>query len=283
MTDKSTDSTPGRTARRKFLALSGTALAPVALSSNASAADADSCEQQSSQFTDQWTQGLVKRIRPGTKYESGVYVQGDGSGPTAVIVAGQHGFERAAQDVAMSLTRVTPTEGTVVVIPHADPTAIESYTYSGDAGNLNRDWPSGQRPTSATARAIWDEVLRYDPDVAFDLHTSRGVYADDNGLPDGVGQAVFPTPAGEETASRVIDALNEHYIEPSDYTEGYRYTKGNLQTGANPLLSHKFGGDLGIPAWLIEATRYGTSLQDRIEWITAAVTGCLSLHGIEYR
>ncbi|WP_306056002.1 M14 family metallopeptidase [Natronococcus wangiae] len=228
-----------------------------------------------------WTPTPDEKILPGTKFETGVYVrEAERDGPTAVVVAGQHGFERSAQDAAMRLVSLTPEKGKLVVVPHADMTAINAHSYSGDLGNLNRDWPTGDEPQSELAREIWGVIEDHDPDLAFDLHDSKGIYGSD--LADGVGQAIFPTPKGVDAANDVIDGLNDHYIGPSEYSDEYLFTRGNQQTGRNPLLSHKFCGDLDIPGWLIETTRHETSLTDRITWCFAAAAGCLAHHGIEF-
>jgi hypothetical protein len=201
-------------------------------------------------------------------------------GPTAVIVGGQHGDEPSGRDAANRFTQMMPQQGKLVVIPHADETAIRDGTRSGDGGDLNRQWPTGEAPLSPIARDIWEEIISHNPDVAFDLHSSRGIYQ--SSLVDGVGQAIFPTEAGIQCADTVIAGLNEFYIGPSDYSTEYSFKRGNTQTGENPLLSHKFGGDLGIPAYLIETTRYAVPLVDRTNWHIAAVTGCLAYHGMTF-
>lgn len=276
-----------QTDRRGYIrTAAGAAIATMAFATGAAAGEGDDRNDPGCAFTgfdSPWGLDPDRKLLPGTKFETGVYERGsDENGPTAVVVAGQHGIELSAQHAALQLTNVAPRVGKLVLVPLANVPAIEQHRYSTEDGNLNRDFPSGREPTSKLARAIWDEITSHDPDVAFDLHSSAGVYADDNDLRDGVGQAVFPTPAGADTADRVIDALNEQYVYPSEYVDGYEFTRGNLQTGYNPLLSHKYGGDLDIPAWLIETTRYETTLPDRIAWHVAAVVGCLQLHGFKF-
>ncbi|TYL39343.1 hypothetical protein CV102_08710 [Natronococcus pandeyae] len=248
---------------------------------NQSVAADESCPARSPIPDGVWTPTPDETILPDTKFETGVYVrEAKRDGPTAVVVAGQHGFERSAQDAAMRLVSLTPKQGKLVVIPHADVTAIHGHSYSGDLGNLNRHWPTGEEPKSELARELWSVIEECDPDVAFDLHDSKGIYGSD--LADGVGQAIFPTPEGVDAASEVIDGLNDHYIGPSEYSDEYLFTQGNEQSGSNPLLSHTFGGDLEIPGWLIETTRYETSLTDRVTWCFAATVGCLAYHGLEF-
>lgn len=257
--------------RRRYLqTASGAALATIAFTGNASAAEDGG-------FSSKWARRPDEKILEGTKHETGVYINGNG-GPTAVIVAGQHGDEMSSQFAAMQLTKLAPSNGKLVIIPIAHQDATYKHQRQTDIGNLNRHWPSGAEPTSELARAIWNVITDHDPDVAFDLHTSIGLYGDYEDHCDGVGQALFPTRQGEATANTVIDALNEQYINPSNYPKEYRFLKGNLQTGQNPLLSHKYGGDLNIPAWLFETTDCNTALVDQIAWQTAMVTGCLKQH-----
>lgn len=230
-------------------------------------------------FDSKWAMNPDAKIMPGTRFETGVYINGRTDGPTAVIVAGQHGDEISAQYAALLLTRVVPQVGKLVVIPLANAPAIRQGVRATEYGNLNRDWPSGRKPTSELARAIWDVVTAHDPDVAFDLHSSKGLYAEYEGFCQGVGQAIFPTRQGEPTADQVIDVLNRNYIESRGYSNKYEFLKGNLQVGISPLLSHKYGADLNVPAWLIETTECKTTLSDQITWHLRAVTGCLRRHG----
>lgn len=229
-----------------------------------------------------WSLPPDEKIMPGTRFETGVYISGSG-GPTAIIVAGQHGDEVTAQYAALLLTRVVPQVGTLVIIPLANAPAIRQNVRATEYGNLNRDWPSGREPTSELARAIWDVITSHDPDMAFDLHSSKGLYAEYEGFCQGVGQAIFPTRQGEPTADQIIGVLNQNHIESMGYSSKFEFLKGNLQVGINPLLSQKYGADLNVPAWLIETTECKTTLSDQITWHHLAVMGCLRRHGFEIR
>lgn len=138
-----------------------------------------------------------------------------------------------------------------------------------DKVNLNRSWPSGTECTHPVSKAIWSDLLSHNPDVVFDLHSSKGIYSDaEDGIPSAVGQAVFPTPVCRGTAESVTAAFNEDVMAATEYPAYYDFDLGNNQTGANPLLSHKVGGDLDIPGFLIESTRAGTSVEERAEWVS---------------
>jgi len=84
------------------------------------------------------------------------------------------------------------------VVPRADQTAIEAGVYSGDEGSLNDHWRVGREPTAEIARVIWDRFESYQPDIAFDLHSSQGIY--ESGVDDGFGQALYPHPVARGTS-----------------------------------------------------------------------------------
>ncbi|WP_247001360.1 succinylglutamate desuccinylase/aspartoacylase domain-containing protein [Halosolutus gelatinilyticus] len=216
-----------------------------------------------------------------TRYETGVYVVGDAdwSEPTGVVVAGQHGIEPAGWLTAMQLIGLTPETGQLVVIPFANPPAIERGVYQTSDGNMNRHFPPGDAPTTDAAAAIWRELRRHDPDVVLDLHSSGGIYR--SGVDDGVGQAVFPTAAGRSTAVRAVDWINDELVGPSAYDDAYGFAIGNTQDDDDrPLLTHKVGHDLDVPGYLVEVTRKETVLSDRLTWQTATAIKLLDEHGI---
>lgn len=274
--------------RRTFLqTTAGATLVALGVGKSAATGDAPGTrfygvELDRTPFDSKWTKHPDATIMPGTRFETGVYINDSGrDGPTAVVVAGQHGDEVSAQYAALLLTRVVPQVGKLVLIPFANAPAVRQGVRATEYGNLNRDWPSGENPTSELARAIWDVITAHDPDVAFDLHSSKGLFAEYEGFCQGVGQAVFPTRQGEPTADRVIDVLNRNHIRSLGYSNKFEFLKGNLQVGVSPLLSHKYGADLNVPAWLIETTECQTTLSDQITWHLIAVTGCLRRHGFE--
>jgi hypothetical protein len=61
-----------------------------------------------------------------------------------------------------------------------------------------------------------------------------------------------------------------------------KFTVGNNQTEQNNRLSHKVGGDLdGAEVFLVEPTRKGTDLDERIEWTRRIVELVLEDLGIK--
>ncbi|WP_255169751.1 hypothetical protein [Natrononativus amylolyticus] len=245
---------------------------PIHMGSSADGSSSGSDDSGPQLSRSEWT------IMDGTRYETPVYEIDSGEpGPTGFVVGGQHGIEPAGWEAAHNLRDMTPKSGKLVVIPEADRTAIRANTYSGDGGNLNRQWPSGSRPSSPLARAIWNEIEAQDPDVILDLHSSQGIYG---GSPSGVGQAIFPTPNARSGANEVIDELNERHVRPAGYSGDHLFSRGNDQTGANPLLSHKIGGDTDALGFLFETTRSGVPLETRIDWTTVASVKMLRRGGL---
>ncbi|WP_254662857.1 succinylglutamate desuccinylase/aspartoacylase family protein, partial [Haladaptatus sp. W1] len=176
-------------------------------------------------------------IRDETPDETEVYVTDTGiSGPTAVVVGGIQGNEPAGYEAAEDIKTWSIDQGTLVTIPRANPVAIRRDTYYNDRGNLNRKFPPGETPTTPLARAIWDVLTSYDPDVVINLHSSRGIYREDVG-PDGVGQAIYPTTVSgaARDAIRTKEYMNRYHLDDS-LSDHYRFKRGNLIDGDRPLL-----------------------------------------------
>lgn len=212
-------------------------------------------------------------------YGTTVYTQNaQTTGANVVIIGGQHGIEPAGWETAERLVNMTPDSGYIKYIPRADPTAINSGTYSGDGGNMNRQWGTGGEPETEQVANLWNEITTHEPDLVIDLHSSNGIYSEDTG----VGQCVFPTPGAVDAADSVISQINSKYFGDSYWEEKYDFTRGNDQTGANDKLSHKVGGDLsGTECLLIETTREGTTLDERNKWTLDAVRFALNEYGIQ--
>lgn len=221
-------------------------------------------------------------LLPGTRYETEVYIKdAPAPGPTAIVVGGIHGDERSGYYAAEAVTRWQFDAGRVVILPRANRPAIEDGTREGVGGDLNRQFPPNEEPTTKLARAIWnDVVLRNDADLLIDLHRSIGIYKFHQSF---VGQAIYPTDIGEAPSNAVdtVAFLNEEYVPW--YMPYHDFKRGNIMYGSNPLLAHKVGGDLGQQAYIVETTLFLTDLDTRVEWTKAATEKLLSLHGIERR
>jgi hypothetical protein len=212
-----------------------------------------------------------------TEYATPVHVIDSGyPGPTAVVVGGIHGDERAGYGTAEHVARTQPLGGKLVVIPRANRPAIEIGARYTDDGDLNRQFPTGEEPTTVLARAIWDELAAHDPDVVVDLHTARNVYK----YTSSVGQAIFPTVAGTAAAVDACDLVSEQYIAHSGLPSYYDFDCGNNLDGSRPLLVHKVYGDLGLPGYIVETARHDTRYADRLAWEFAAARDVLASNGL---
>lgn len=218
-------------------------------------------------------------ILPGTEHETEVYVlEGSAEGPTALIVGGMHGDERSGYLAAERLLEGTVEAGRLVVLPRANRVAIERDTRKGEGGDLNRQFPPEEEPTTELARAIWGLVQRERPDVAANLHSARGIYGTHA---SGVGQVLFPTEAGDarSIAGAVVETLNREVVPW--YMPFHDFERGNALSGAAPLFAHKVGGDLGRPAYIVEVTEFLLDARTGARWTERATRGLLARHGLE--
>ncbi|WP_266074719.1 M99 family carboxypeptidase catalytic domain-containing protein [Haladaptatus caseinilyticus] len=221
-------------------------------------------------------------IRSGTEEETEVYVTDTGKpGPTAVVVGGLHGNEPSGYLAADDVATWSIDKGKLVVIPRANPVAIERGTYSNDNGNLNRKFTPGKEPRTALARSIWSAIERYNPKTVLSLHSSNGIYREAEG-PDGDGQAIYPTlsSGADVDATMAAEYMNRYHLDNS-FPEYYEFKQGNSLDGDSPLLIHKVGADLYIPGYIVETTRYGTSLDTRVNWTLNIVRHLLRRNGID--
>lgn len=255
-------------------ALGGTALAPFGRSSGGGdrSIDPDADRPDRERYS----------IMTGTERETDVYViDGRRDGPTALVVGGMHGDEEcgflAAEDVATWRFDA----GTVVVLPRANRLAIErARRTAADGVDLNRQFPTGEEPTTALAREIWGVVERHDPDVALDLHRSKGIYRVHAGF---VGQTVFPTDAGGAPgrAADAVESVNGSVVPW--YLPLHAYRRGGSLTGRAPMLIHKVAGDLNRAGYLVETTDFMLARRTRVRWQRAVAERLLADHGLARR
>lgn len=211
-------------------------------------------------------------ILEGTDRETTVYVtSADAEGPTVVVTGGVHGNEVAGYVAAGGIADWTIDAGTLVVIPETNAVAIERGTRTDDDGvDLNRQFPEGTAPRTELARAVWNVVSEYDPDVVVDLHESTGIYAGDP--VDGVGQAIF-TSSDDDAVAAAMDAtdyVNANYVDdPAHAFQTGPFSSPN----SNPqgLLVHKSARDLDAEAFLVETLSTDIDLDTRVQWHSAIV------------
>lgn len=210
-------------------------------------------------------------IMEGTEYETDVHVLDAGSGPTGMVLGGVHGNEVGGIEAARLVSDYGLSAGRLVVIPEANAPAVEAREREGPDGNLNRQFPVGEEPTTEIARALWDELERHDPDCLIDMHTSRGVYRLHSGS---VGQTIFParTDGSVEDAEVAAEYANGYLKERLDGDlEGYEFVVIDLEgqddiaqsDEADTMLVHKAGADLGTVGWITEVTYRGLDVDEQ--------------------
>lgn len=215
-------------------------------------------------------------IREGTAEETTVYVTtADADGPTVVVVGGVHGNEVAGYTAAGAIADWEIGAGTLVTVPEANAVAIERGTRTDDDGvDLNRQFPEGNEPGTALARALWNVIAEYDPDVVIDLHESTGVYANDP--VDGVGQAIFHSEGDAAAAANdAVQYVTRNYVDdPSLAFQTGPFT--GPDTDPTGLLVHKAARDLGADAFLAETLSTDVPLETRVQWHSAIVERLLT-------
>lgn len=225
--------------------------------------------------------GFTYPIQPATPHETTVHVvEAAEPGPTAVVVGGIHGDERAGVRAGRAIADWRLKRGTLVVIPEADADAIERGTRHGAVGHLNRQFPTGRDPMSDLATDLWGVVLDREPDLVIDMHSSRGIWGADTAF-DGYGQAIFTAPveATRAPAARTTATLNDRFLDSRPAS--HEFTVGGTIDGSQPMLAHKVVGDLRRPAYITEVTEDDTDLATRTEWTKSAVSLLLREYGLE--
>lgn len=212
-------------------------------------------------------------IMEGTVYETTVHVlESAAAGPTAVVLGGMHGNETGGVEAAHIATEYDVGRGDLVIIPETNKPAVEDGTREGPNGDLNRQFPVGEEPTTEIARAVWGVLREHDPDYVIDMHTSKAVYR----LHDvGVGQVVFPHGGRDaiEAAHAATEQVNQQYLAEllgDELPEGYAFQPvyGEYELPhmdreeEDLLLVPKAASDLGVGGWVTEVTYRGFDLEE---------------------
>lgn len=216
-------------------------------------------------------------ILKGTQFETQVHVYDSGEpGPTTMVTGGLHGDEIASQNVVKSLTLSTIPNGKLVVIPTCNAKATAQGFRGIDFGDpetqdnefdLNRKFPASGECEGSVAQAIWAEVEKHQPDFLWDLHTSRGSWK--RSSQGGVGQAMFTTPGqAKEFADRASHWTNEKFslVEKNEFR-----TLASI-TGDDPMLVDRYYTQFNRPAGIIEASRDGTTMEEREDWLVCMLS-----------
>lgn len=256
-------------------------------------------------------------IMDGTKWATPLFtVDAPADGPTAFVLGGQQGWEKSGVKAADIIRRMTPESGTIVSVPIANQTSVameyeddyarlveRNETHHGEnitvtepdytglindpqgvTGDMNDQWLRGQQPEIDIVREIWNRFQSADPDIAFDLHSSGGLYKHHGS--DGVGQAIFPTPdqPAQDAADHTIRTLNEAYL--AEFPQCYDYVKGNAQGGGSAFdhsFAHKVGADHdGGGCLLCETGRMNRNEPQRVLWHVVTLVEALDTYGMTF-
>lgn len=200
-------------------------------------------------------------ILGGTQYETTIHtISSPNNGPTAMIFGGVHGNERGGIEAAHLATEYTIDRGTLVVSPETNKAAVEREGNHGPEGDLNRQFPPNEEPTTEVARGVWGEIVRVDPDYLLDAHNATTLMSRGS-----VGQGVFPTSGVVEEAEEAVAAVNEEYLDEriSDDLPEHAFQVGNVVTEDRPRMNHKAAAEQGVEGWSVEVTRIDLMLDER--------------------
>lgn len=196
-------------------------------------------------------------------------------GQTALIIGGVHGDEEAGYLAAEEILDWEPDAGRLVVLPKANPLAIENDSRTTDEyGDLNRNFLA-DGPTTPLSQSIWSVVEQTEPDVVISLHEAKGIYDSSSS----VGQAVFRSPTLEalEAARMGINRANKTIRRRSlMFDVGHISSPYNSPSG---LLTERTSYIADIPSFIVE-TYEGVSLDTRIKWHKKITRGVLDYFDI---
>ncbi|MFC7008724.1 succinylglutamate desuccinylase/aspartoacylase family protein [Halalkalicoccus salilacus] len=250
-----------RPSRRGFLRTVGVAAGTSALGSAVLSGDPESSpdDREVRRERDETLDRDRHTLLTATNYETEVYtIEAPDPSTTVFVIGGMHGNERAGVEAAHLVAEYRIDRGRLVVIPEANKIAVERGNNHGPRGDLNRQFPMGSEPTTPIARAIWNEVLRVDPDYLLDMHTATGIY----GI-DGIGQAILPTDETIVHAANTVEYVNENYISDRRDLPHHELRLGMTIPEDRAALIHKASADRDMEGWLTEITRTGLDLHEQ--------------------
>ena len=281
--------TGARYSRRLFLTAAATAGAGIASIGQASAAATDRLDNACSRDGDQENStGPIdvpptpgesdKPDKPAAPAEAidATVVESGTPGPTAVIVGGIHGDEKAGIIAAHHITEWDPNTGRLVILPEVNPPAIEGHTRTNNHGDLNRKFDYGEAPATELAQVIWRTVNTARPDLLIALHESRGIY---EGSPSGVGQAIFRSP-GEDTDDAATMGIRR--VNRTIGSQELKFNIGHItgpETAPTGLLVEKAAYEASIPSFIVE-TYENVHLKARVRWQELCVKGVLDYYDL---
>lgn len=167
-------------------------------------------------------------ILEGTIYETPVYIfRSSVAGPRLFIMGGTHGDEVAGWKTGLELLKKKDWHGTVMLIPQCNILAdqlVQRYPGAKAGGNyngityqdLNRKFPGSADGTitQQIAYAISQEVIKFNPEYAIDLHESLA-----NASQGRVGETlIYGNKKSALLAADITADFNETYIKEGEHT-----------------------------------------------------------------
>ena len=202
-------------------------------------------------------------------------VHGSAAGPTALMVAGVHGYEFAPIIAADRLVRaVQPTElrGSLIVVRVAHLSAFENrspYVNPYDRKNLNRSFPGSPdgTQTERIAHALSSIVIPA-ADFVFDVHSGDGA----EWLEAFIGVYGGPLASDYETALGVAQSMGFPNI--------VRYKMNTQQQVDQRRSLNRQAVAEGLPTVLVEVGQNGSRNEEDVELIVSGMRSALSFLGL---
>lgn len=197
-------------------------------------------------------------------------------GRTLLVIGGVHGDEPAGIKVGEKLSKQTPSNGTLIVIPKANAVSCANNNrteyYMED---LNRSF-MGSENDSNTQKLAWEIVKlinKYKPALIIDLHESRGKYSESCNF---IGQSIILSDTQNtepiEIAFEILDKVNSELEEELWFTVLSGAPGGSINSEISKVLD--------IPVITIE-TSMNQELEQRVTQQIYVIDTILNYYGMD--
>ena len=209
-----------------------------------------------------WKAPEVSLLAQGTPAETPCWLlTAPKPGPTVVILGGMHGNEPSGAAAAEQVASWSIGRGQLVIVPRANVLALKAEQRrtpgkSGDAGDLNRQFPLDGEPTAGIAAALWGLLETHEPDWVIDLHEGYDFHRTN---PKSVGSSVIhcADERAQELALKLV-ATVDATIEQT----GQRFDR--LRTPIAGSLARAAWEKEGVRSMIIETTTKVHALSYRV-------------------